>query len=574
MEDRCLSYSRGIAYHPIIDVLKSNFNIADDDDHRKIKTKVKNGLKVIKADDPVTRGYLLELFSIKDAQIQDIINSQEEKKYRLIEALKKIVIKGSETRPLVLAAEDLHWIDQSSEDAFKSLLRSISGSRVFLIFTYRPEYVHTWGTRTYHSQLNLNRFSNRESLLMVNHLLGTTVVEETLEELILEKAEGVPFLIEEFIRSLKDLAIIEKKNNRYRLVKTVHEITIPNTIQDVIMARVDSLPESARSVLVTGSAIEREFSHNLLKNVIGVSEKELLTCLSVLKDAELLIEKLASILNDKKMLARIYIALGTYYYSIEENIEKGLKYFKDASNLFSISKDFLSAYYAFLYIGCHFKWSCDFSKAQLNFKKCMELSSAANNPIGMSSPKALSCYAYCYRGKINKALYLAEEGLETAEQSGYLFNKAPAYTSYGISSYYRGAFNEAEKYLLLGTDYSKKISQIGWEHWACFNLGNLYLDIGNLNQAREYLNRSLSIIQHFKLLPSWKFNCHVAIKKLMVLGSDMNFNLHEIFVFYDKNKFNVNRGYIARNISEILLLLGKKTLSDAKSWVNKAIEND
>lgn len=60
----------------------------------------------------------------------------------------------------------------------------------------------------------------------------------------------------------------------------------------------------------------------------------------------------------------------------------------------------------------------------------------------------------------------------------------------------------------------------------------------------------------------------------MVLGSDMNFNLHEIFVFYDKNKFNVNRGYIARNISEILLLLGKKTLSDAKSWVNKAIEND
>lgn len=82
---------------------------------------------------------------------------------------------------------------------------------MFLIFTYRPEYVHTWGTRTYHSQLNLNRFSNRESLLMVNHLLGTTVVEETLEELILEKAEGVPFLIEEFIRSLKDLAIIEKK---------------------------------------------------------------------------------------------------------------------------------------------------------------------------------------------------------------------------------------------------------------------------------------------------------------------------------------------------------------------------
>ena len=66
-----------------------------------------------------------------------------------------------------MAVEDLHWMDRSSEDAFKQLLESISGSRVFLIFTYRPEFVHTWGSRSYHSQVTLNRLSNRESLAMV-----------------------------------------------------------------------------------------------------------------------------------------------------------------------------------------------------------------------------------------------------------------------------------------------------------------------------------------------------------------------------------------------------------------------
>ena len=79
---------------------------------------------------------------------------------------------------MVMAVEDLHWIDKSSEERFKSLLEIISGARVFLIFTYRPEFVHTWGGRSYHSQVNLNRLSNRESLAMVAHLLATEDIDE------------------------------------------------------------------------------------------------------------------------------------------------------------------------------------------------------------------------------------------------------------------------------------------------------------------------------------------------------------------------------------------------------------
>ena len=182
-------------------------------------------------------------------------------------------------------------MDRSSEDVLKELLESISGARVFLIFTYRPEFVHTWGSRSYHSQVTLNRLSNRESLEHGDPPSGHEENGKSSGGVDPEKTEGVPFFIEEFIKSLKDLKIIEKKDDAYQLSKEIGQLTIPSTIQDVIMARVDSLPEGAKEVLQTGSVIEREFSHELIERITGLPEKELLSHLSALKDSELLYER-------------------------------------------------------------------------------------------------------------------------------------------------------------------------------------------------------------------------------------------------------------------------------------------
>ena len=291
LEGRCLSYSRNVAYHPIVDILKANFEIQDNDTGPQIRQKVASFLKIIQVDEPSTLPYLLELLAVKESGIEKMQMSPEARKDRTLEALKRITLKGSEVRPLIMAVEDLHWMDRSSEDALKQLLESISGSRVFLIFTYRPEFVHTWGGRSYHSQVTLNKLSNRESLAMVSHLLNTTNVDKDIEDLTLSKAEGIPFFIEEFIKSLRELKIIEQSNGTYKLTKDLKAIAIPSTIQDVIMARVDHLPEGAREVLRTGSVIEREFSHELIRKVTGLPEQELLSNLSTLRDAELLYER-------------------------------------------------------------------------------------------------------------------------------------------------------------------------------------------------------------------------------------------------------------------------------------------
>jgi class 3 adenylate cyclase/tetratricopeptide (TPR) repeat protein len=291
LEGKCLSYSRNVSYHPVADILKANFDIQEGDDDSKVTERVKKGLKALAADESSTLPYLLEVLSVKDSGIDKIPMSPEAKTHRIASALNHIVLKGSEISPLVLAFEDLHWIDRSSEDALKSLLDNIPGVKVLLILTYRPEYVGTWGGKSYHSQVNLNRLSNRESLAMVAHLLGTENIASDLEELVLEKTEGVPFFIEEFLLSLKNLKIITKAEGKYQLGKEVKAVTIPSTVQDVIMARVDALPEGAKEVLQTGSVIEREFSYQLIQQVMDFSDTEIITHLSALKDSELLYER-------------------------------------------------------------------------------------------------------------------------------------------------------------------------------------------------------------------------------------------------------------------------------------------
>ncbi len=277
LEGKCLSYGKATPYHPIVDILKANFEIGEEDDDAKIRDKVTRGLKVLEADEASTLPYLLELLSVKDSGIDKIPMSPEGRKMKIIEALIRIVIKGSEIRPLILAVEDLHWMDKSSEEAFKWLLEAIPGAKVMLLFTYRPEYSHTWGSRSFHNQINLNRLSNRESLVMVSPLLGTGDIDPGLQKLIVTKTEGVPFFIEEFVKSLQDLKAIRKEDGRVYLEGDLQSSAVPSTIQDMIMARVDRLPDPAKAVLQAGSVIEREFTHELIGKVTGLPEQELLS---------------------------------------------------------------------------------------------------------------------------------------------------------------------------------------------------------------------------------------------------------------------------------------------------------
>lgn len=360
LEGRCLSYSRNIAYHPVADLFRANFDIQDSDGEQKIKEKVVKGLRFMGVDETSVLPYLLELLSVKESNIDKTLLTPEGRKETTLGAIKKIVLKGSEIRPLIMVIEDMHWMDRSSEDVIKEILKSIAGARVFLIFTFRPEFVPTWESRSYYNQVMLNRLSNRESLIMATHILGVPNIESELEDLILEKTEGLPFFVEEFVKSLKDFRIIERKDNLYRLSRDIEKLSIPSTIQNVIMARVDALPEGAKAVLRIGSMIEREFSHYLIKIVSGVAEKELLSYLSNLKDTELIYER--GIYPDSTYIFKHALTREVVYNSILSK-KKKLLHKKIGSILEEIYKEDICYHYGVLVD--HFIASEDYEKAAM-----------------------------------------------------------------------------------------------------------------------------------------------------------------------------------------------------------------
>jgi class 3 adenylate cyclase/tetratricopeptide (TPR) repeat protein len=362
LEGKCLSFGRGVAYQPITDILKSNFDIREDDWDPVIRKKVTQGLQAISVEEGPALPYILELLSVKDSGIEKITMSPEGKKDKTIETLKRIILRGSEIRPLVMAIEDLHWVDKTSEDVLKYLLESIARAPVLLILTYRPEFIPTWGARSYHNQLLLNRLSNRESLLMATHILGTEDLETALEEVILEKTEGIPFFVEELIKSLKDLGFIERKDSTYRISKELQTIRIPSTIQDMILARVDSLPEGAKELLQVGSLIEREFSYKLIKAAMQLPEEELLRRLSILKDAELLYER--GLFPDSSFIFKHALTREVVYDTLLERKKKEL-HIDIGKAIEEVHKDNLEEMVSFL--AEHFEQGGNFEKAAQYF---------------------------------------------------------------------------------------------------------------------------------------------------------------------------------------------------------------
>jgi class 3 adenylate cyclase/tetratricopeptide (TPR) repeat protein len=513
LEGKCLSYSRGVAYHPVIDLLKGNFDIREGDGNLKIREKVKRGLKILGADEASTLPYLLELFSVKESGIDKIPISPEARKDRTVEAINQITLKGSEIRPLILAFEDLHWIDKNSEDVLKYILESVPGARVLMIFTYRPEFVHTWGGRSYHSQVTLNRLSNRESLAMVTRILGTEEMDKDLEDLILEKTEGIPFFIEEFIRSLRELEIIEKRGNRYHLAKDIQDLTIPSTIQDVIMARVDSLSDGAKEVLRTGSAIEREFSYELIKQVTGLSEKELISNLSALKDSELLYER--GIYPQSTYIFKHALTLEVVYDSILTKRKQKL-HDEIGNAIEEVYKDNIDEHYGVL--SEHFITSANYEKgaeySRLAAKKARK--GASFNDAIAYGEKSATCLEKLPRteqvekkiidAKVTLGLYYnqmfrhveakeaVEPIIELALERDYKRRVSQIYTIIGTYDFmvegdYPKALQYLEKALKIAEELEDRLSLVLASHW----IGHVLAESCEFERALHHLEKALEI---------------------------------------------------------------------------------
>ncbi len=290
LKGSCNSFGKNIPYLPVIEIVKNNLGIEDQDNDSDIINKINNGTQSWEHTVRSTIPYLRFLLNVDPGDPVVMRMDAMERRVHIFDSLRALLIQESRKRPVVVIVEDLHWVDEQSEAALTAFVELVVTVPVLLIFTYRPGYVSSLGDRSYFHRITLNHITPDKSGLLIEGILKTSNLPQQVRQLILSKAEGNPFYIEEVTKSLLESGVMDKSNGTYILNKPAEEIQVPDTIQDVILSRIDRLPKQAREALQLASVIGREFSVRLLNRISDI-ELRLDDMLEELRLLELIYQK-------------------------------------------------------------------------------------------------------------------------------------------------------------------------------------------------------------------------------------------------------------------------------------------
>jgi predicted ATPase len=154
--------------------------------------------------------------------------------------------------------ENLHWIDTETQAFLDLLIDSLPAPRLLLLVSYRPEYRHGWGSKTYYTQLRLDPLPHTSVQVLLDHLLGDDASLEALKRRLSERTEGNPFFLEESIQTLAETQGLIGEPGAYRLAAPLPSLQVPTTVQAVLAARIDRLPPEEKGVLQAAAVISRD----------------------------------------------------------------------------------------------------------------------------------------------------------------------------------------------------------------------------------------------------------------------------------------------------------------------------
>lgn len=232
--------------------MRNNCGITETDSPEAIAEKVRFALQEVGMEVEASAPYLLQLLGVQEGTASIAAFTPEAIKTQTFGTLQQWSVKGSQRRPLIFEVEDLHWVDKTSEQYLASLVESLAGASIMLLTTYRPGYRPPWLDKSHATQLSLRSLAAPDALTVVRSTSQQSTLPAHLEQMIVEKAEGNPFFLEELTRAVLEHADFETA------------VTVPDTIQGVLMARLDRLPEESKRLLQTAAVLGREFSPQLL----------------------------------------------------------------------------------------------------------------------------------------------------------------------------------------------------------------------------------------------------------------------------------------------------------------------
>jgi predicted ATPase/class 3 adenylate cyclase len=290
LEAASVSYGKATVYFPVIDLLKGYFQIEPRDEPRKVREKITGKLFSL---DRTLESCLAPLLWLLDVPVEDPEWDRldpPQRRQRLLDSLRRLVLRESQEQPLVLVFEDLHWIDGETQALLDHLVESLPTARLLLLVNYRPEYAHGWGRKTYYRQLRIDPLSPASAEQLLGALLGHDPSMVALGPMLIARTEGNPFFIEETVQSLIETGALSGDRGAYRLVKPSQALNIPATAQSVLAARIDRLAPEDKRLLQTASVIGKEVPYPLLQAIAEMDETALRAGLARLQASEFLYE--------------------------------------------------------------------------------------------------------------------------------------------------------------------------------------------------------------------------------------------------------------------------------------------
>ena len=267
IEGRCLSFGQSTPFLPLTDALRQLFAIADTDSEAQAIDKISRDLEALGDRAHGIAPYLRFSLSLDCGDPAVLGMDPAERLTRILRATSLLFTLKSQTKPIVMVIEDLHWIDPGSEGYLKTVVDDVAGLAGLLILTWRPTYRSPFNEHTYVSRLVLEPLVDDDALAMVRATLGIHDLPDELAGLIARKAEGNPFFLEEIGRALLETGSVRVDGGRLTLARPAASIVVPNRVQDVIAARIDRLSEDQKRTVQTASVIGREFAFRLLQRV-------------------------------------------------------------------------------------------------------------------------------------------------------------------------------------------------------------------------------------------------------------------------------------------------------------------
>ncbi len=257
---RCLSYGQGITYWPLAEVLKEHLGILESDLPTVVLERL-GSREILGLTLGLDVAHGLHPLAVRD-RFQDA----------WIEFLEALVAE----RPTVMLIEDIHWGEEQLLDLLERLVRDTRGP-LLLVATARPELLEQrpgWGARIHSTAVALETLSSEDAVRMLDELLGGTL-PPGLREVVVQRAEGNPFFVEELLGTLIDRRLLERQNGSWHLSELPVDFAVPDTVQAVVAARVDLLDPGEKQALQAASVIGRIFWAGPVYELVQGAEPDL-----------------------------------------------------------------------------------------------------------------------------------------------------------------------------------------------------------------------------------------------------------------------------------------------------------